>query len=84
MKCGQTPTGSARTEQGKKMADWIVTIVDGFPNIRDMKPLVRCKDCVHCADDWNGNQPMCTCELARCGESVQPDDYCSYGERKSE
>lgn len=43
--------------------------------------IVRCKDCIHCADDWNGNQPMFTCELGRCGESVQPNDYCSYGER---
>lgn len=46
--------------------------------------LVRCKDCVHCADDWNGNQPMFTCELGRCGESVQPNDYCSLGERKED
>ena len=47
-------------------------------------PVVRCKDCVHCADDWNGNQPMFTCELGMCGESVQPNDFCSYGERRSE
>ena len=29
-------------------------------------------------DDWNGNQPMFTCELSRCGESVLPNDFCSY------
>jgi len=44
--------------------------------------IVRCKECIHCADDWNGNQPMFTCELGRCGESVQPNDFCSYGERR--
>lgn len=46
--------------------------------------LVRCEECIHCADDWNGNQPMFTCELGRCGESVQPNDFCSYGERKEQ
>lgn len=45
------------------------------------RSLVRCGECIHCADDWNGNQPMFTCELGRCGESVQPNDFCSYGER---
>ena len=53
-------------------------------NSWEIKELVRCKDCVHCADDWNGNQPMFTCELGMCGESVQPNDFCSYGERGSE
>jgi len=46
--------------------------------------IVFCKECIHCADDWNGNQPMFTCELGRCGESVQPNDFCSYGEREGE
>lgn len=44
----------------------------------DVVEVVRCKDCIHCADDWNGNQPMFTCELSRCGESVLPNDFCSY------
>lgn len=52
--------------------------IDSAPSI----DVVFCKECVHCADDWNGNQPMFTCELGRCGESVQPNDFCSYGERK--
>ena len=39
--------------------------------------LVRCKDCVHCADDWNGNQPMFTCELGIYGGSVDPYYFCS-------
>lgn len=59
------------------------TIINHMPTI-DAVEVVRCKDCVHCADDWNGNQPMFTCEIARCGESVQPNDYCSYGERRTE
>lgn len=43
--------------------------------------IVHCKDCIHCADDWNGNEPQFTCELGRCTESVYPNDYCSCGER---
>lgn len=29
------------------MAEWIIEIQDGFPNLKKMTPLVRCKDCVH-------------------------------------
>lgn len=46
----------------------------------DVVEVVRCKDCVHCADDWNGNQPMFTCEIAMCHESVEPSGYCFRGE----
>ena len=41
--------------------------------------LVQCKDCVHCADDWNGNQPMFSCDLFD-GMAVLPNEYCSKGE----
>lgn len=27
------------------MAEWIVEITDGLPHLKNMKPLVRCKDC---------------------------------------
>ena len=55
----------------------------GFGEVMDdVATVVRCRDCVHCADDWNGNQPQFTCELGRCGEAVYPNDYCSWGERK--
>lgn len=66
--------------------DWLDLIgvdkaINDAPTI-DAEPVVRCKECIHCADDWNGNQPMFTCELGRCGESVMPNDFCSYGERR--
>lgn len=51
-------------------------------DIEYVRDVVMCRECIHCADDWNGNQPMFTCELGRCGESVQPNDFCSYGCRK--
>lgn len=67
----------------KHVEEIIEYIMDGedFQYFDNHGSLVRCKDCTHCADDWNGNQPMFTCELGRCGESVQPNDYCSYGKR---
>ena len=48
----------------------------------DVVEVVRCKDCIHCADDWNSNQPMFTCEIGMCHESVEPSGYCSCGERR--
>ena len=54
----------------------------------DAEPVVRCKDCVHCADDWinvvMGTMPQFTCELGMCGESVTEHDYCSWGERRED
>lgn len=50
----------------------------------DVVEVVRCKDCVHCADDWNGNQPMFTCDIAMCHESVEPSGYCFCGERRED
>lgn len=51
----------------------------------DAVEVVRCKDCKHCADDYIdtgiGIIPQFTCELGMCGESVEPIDYCSCGER---
>lgn len=58
----------------------ISDILSDLPTI----DIVECKDCVHCADDWNGNQPQFTCELGMCTESVYPNDFCSVGERTEE
>ena len=54
----------------------------------DVVEVVRCKDCIHCADDYintgMGYMPAFTCELGGINDSdsVDPTDYCSYGERK--
>ena len=46
--------------------------------------VVRCKDCKYCVDDkydtGYGVQPHFMCDYTESG--VNPDDYCSYGERK--
>jgi hypothetical protein len=64
------------------MSEWIVEITDGLPHTKQMKELVRCKDCVHCTD-WHGSKPEFTCEIWF-DESVFPNDFCSYAERRSE
>jgi len=54
-------------------------------DIEYVRDVVTCKECIHCADDYidvgMGTMPQFTCELGRCGESVQPNDFCSYGNR---
>ena len=47
--------------------------------------VVRCKDCVHCADDYIdtglGLMPCFTCELFEgYGANIEPGHFCSYGE----
>ena len=65
-------------------AQQVETQVNVLPSI----DIVRCKECIHCADDYidvgMGTMSQFTCELGRCGESVQPNDFCSYGEREGE
>lgn len=57
-------------------------------DIEYVRDVVACEECVHCANDYidvgMGTMPQFTCELNRCGESVQPNDFCSYGERIEE
>lgn len=49
----------------------------------DAVPVVRCRDCKHCkeADDHEGRGFFCAI-WGRGWHRVQPDDFCSYGERK--
>lgn len=39
----------------------------------DAEPIVRCKDCKH----FDGSYPMC----CRFEETIEPDGYCSFGEK---
>lgn len=53
--------------------DEVSGVVDACPTV-DAMPAVRCRGCKHCkeATDHEG----------RGWHRVQPDDFCSYGERK--
>jgi len=54
---------------GKELQD---AFDDGYRK-RDAE-IIRCKDCKH----YDGSYPMC----CRYEETIKPDDYCSYGEKK--
>ena len=52
----------------------------------DAVEVVRCRDCIHCADDYVdtgfGAMPTFTCDIFEgYGVGIKPDHYCSYGER---
>ena len=56
---------------------------------KDLVEVVRCEDCVHCADDYVdtgfGAMPAFTCDLFDgYGVNIKPGHYCSYGERRSD
>ena len=55
----------------------------GFENCNNYIPedvveVVRCKDCIYCDLDGRCEAP----ENGLIREYVNPDDFCSYGERK--
>ena len=52
--------------------------IDLAPTI-DAVPVVRCRECVHNHPEFVGNETK-WCEL--CRTTVNPDDFCSYGQRK--
>lgn len=51
----------------------------------DAVPVVRCRGCKHCkeADDHEGRGFFCAI-WGRGWHRVQPDDFCSHGERKED
>ena len=59
-----------------------------FDNATDVVPVVRCKDCKHCKKHPTSDRvKMCTNEqqwATECYPLVHDDDFCSYGERRSE
>lgn len=51
----------------------------------DAVPVVRCQKCHHCKEtvDYKGSGLFCSI-WGRGWHRVQPDDYCSYGQRKED
>lgn len=62
--------------------DEVSGVVDACPTV-DAVPAVRCRGCKHCkeATDHEGRGFFCAI-WGRGWHRVQPDDFCSYGERK--
>ena len=51
----------------------------------DVAPVVRCKDCKHCAKTTDIDGPGLFCPVwGRQWHRAQLDDFCSYGERKED
>ena len=50
-----------------------IDIIEDAPTV-DVAPVVRCQDCAHLYGT------LCTV----CGLLPQPDDFCSYGERRDD
>lgn len=74
-------------EQGCGLLEDVIWEVDAQP-AADVAPVVRCKDCKHYRNYQNGlcylhTEPK-TNARGYSGEAVcvEPDDFCSYGERK--
>lgn len=59
------------------MAEWIIEIGDGNPIIKNMIPLVRCKDCKY----WTSSD--CKWDEYQAKERTL-DSFCSFGKRKEE
>lgn len=62
------------------MAEWIVEITDGMPHLKNMQPLVRCKDCKWYKDGWCYNPNTFDDEKTR-GNTTE-GWFCADGERK--
>lgn len=49
----------------------------------DAVPVVRCKKCCHCKETVDYKGPGLFCSIwGREWQRVQPNDFCSYGQRK--
>lgn len=65
-------------------AGWngLLGLIEKAPTV-DAVVVTRCKDCIHCTrtTDRDGSGLFCAI-WGRGWHRVQPDDFCSYGERK--
>ena len=51
----------------------------------DAVPVVRCRECQHCKETVDYKGPGLFCSIwGREWQRVQPNDFCSYGQRKIE
>ena len=62
----------------------VTRFLEGQPTV-DTAPVVRCKDCRHCEIVDETQRYFCRRPLGSIGYiPVKPDDYCSYGEARSD
>lgn len=58
----------------------VVWLDDALALLKEQKPVVRCRDCKYWQDN-NGGYPHEDCRWGH-DETPDPDDYCSFGERR--
>ncbi len=65
---------------------YVCKTIDNMPTV-DAVPVIRCKDCKHC---YESKVLICGCPKlsywceGRRNLRVEPEDYCSWAERKEE
>lgn len=65
-----------------EVADMIEDCIENTPTI-DAVPGVRCRECHHCKETMDHKGPGLFCSIwGREWQRVQPNDFCSYGQRK--
>lgn len=78
----QAPRTSLTLLPGQQWMDTVhavrITDIMSEPTV-DAVEVVRCKDCRYCQHDSNGFWCFNDYE-----HNLQPDDFCSYGERKDD
>lgn len=62
-------------------SDWEILAKETLREVPlvDAVPVVRCRECVHNHPEFVGNETQ-WCEL--CRTTINPDDFCSRGQRK--
>lgn len=56
-------------------------LVAGEPTV-DVFPVTRCKDCIYAQSAKINKKGFCICPAS--GMEITDDDFCSYGEKRSE
>ena len=59
------------------------TLKQQAENVKDWNPVVRCKNCKHYDQTHIGNGDRCMCTKFLGLTIPRPDDFCSYGERRT-
>ena len=74
---------SCLNPEDKVRVEQVLTDIDAIPTL-DAVEVVRCKECKY-AEVYDGYYTQICCEngvIGGHGELWNPDDFCSYGERK--
>lgn len=71
--------------RGVKMREYIVQVIDDTPlstEIKVVRELVRCKDCIHSDDSVDG-MGFCYCDYDE-GRAILPYGFCDAAKRRKE